>query len=141
MKLMSWLTPLAALLLLAGGYRVWGWPGVALASGGLVMWLLLHINRTMQALQRASRQPIGHVGSAVMLNARLKAGVTLLHVIALTRSLGQLLSAKDEQPERYLWTDAGNSSVRCEFRDGKLVHWELRRPDPTSVDGDGPAPP
>lgn len=141
MNWMRWLIPLLALLLLAGGYRVWGWPGVALASGGLVMWLLLHVNRTMQALQRASRQPIGHVGSAVMLNARLRRGVTLLHVIALTRSLGHLLSAKDEQPERYRWTDAGDSSVTCEFRDGKLVHWELRRPDPGRLDPDTAAPP
>ena len=114
--------------LLAAGYQAYGWPGVALASGGLVLWLLLHLNQTMRALQRAAQRPIGVVGSAVMLNAKLKAGATLLHVIALTRSLGSPLSPKDAQPEVYRWSDASESSVTCEFVNGRLTQWQLVRP-------------
>ena len=130
MNLRKILVPLAALILLLAGHRAYGWPGVALASGGLVLWLLLHWNRTMTALQRAAQNPIGFVASAVMLNAKLRPGVNLLHVIAITRSLGTLLSPKDSQPEVYCWTDDSASSVTCEFLNGRLVKWQLKRPAP-----------
>jgi len=97
---------------------------------GLVMWLLLHFTRMMQVLKRATNQPVGYVGSAVMLNAKLRKGVTLLHVIALTRALGELRSVKDQQPELFRWTDGTQSFVTCEFAGGKLVKWELVRPEP-----------
>ena len=45
-----------------------------------------------------------------------------------TRALGELLSPKDEQPEVFRWTDAAESHVTCEFRNGRLVKWELFRP-------------
>ena len=54
--------------------------------------------------------------------------MNLLHVVAMTRALGELLSPKDEQPEVYRWTDGSGSHVTCEFADGKLVKWELVRP-------------
>jgi hypothetical protein len=92
------------------------------------MWLLLHVTRLMQVLKRAAHQPIGHVGSAVMLHARLTAGMSLLHVIAMTRSLGALQSEKGRQPELFRWTDATLSHVTCEFLGGKLENWALRRP-------------
>ena len=129
MNYMRILVPVGGAVLVAAAYRAYGWPGVAAASGGLVMWLLLHFNRMMQALKRAANNPIGHVGSAVMLNAKLKPKVTLLHVIAMTKSLGALQSPKDEQPEIFRWTDGTQSHVTCEFKDGKLVKWELERPD------------
>jgi hypothetical protein len=121
----------ATLVVLA--YRSLGWPGVAMVAGGLMMWLLLHFTRLMQVLKRAANRPIGHVDSAVMLNARLKPGMTLLHVVAMTRALGELLSAKDEQPEVFRWSDASQSQVSCEFRAGKLVRWELKRPIPADA--------
>ncbi|HSV61223.1 MAG TPA: glycerate kinase [Variovorax sp.] len=130
MKFRKFWVPLAGLLLIAGAWRAYGWPGVALVSGGLVMFLLLHLNRTMQVLRRAADRPIGSVASAVMLNAKLSKGRTLLHVIALTRALGELRSPKDEQPEHYRWTDAGGSFVDAEFKDGKLLSWALTRPEP-----------
>lgn len=120
--------PLAGAALVAASYRAYGWGGVAVVMGGLVMWLLLHFTRMMQVLKRAANRPIGYVDSAVMLNAKLKAGVTLLHVVAMTKSLGELTSAKDEQPERYRWTDGTESHVTCEFLHGKLVTWVLFRP-------------
>jgi hypothetical protein len=101
---------------------------VAVAVGLLVMWLLLHFTRLMQVLKRAASQPIGYVGSAVMLNAKLKPGVTLLHVVAMTRALGELKSARQTQPELYRWTDGTQSHVSCEFHNGRLKKWELFRP-------------
>jgi hypothetical protein len=130
MQLQRILVPVGCLLLLGVAWRSYGWAGVAVAGGALVMWLLLHFTRLMTILKRAANRPIGHVGSAVMLNAKLKAGVTLMHVIAMTRSLGEQRSPKDEQPELFRWTDGGGSHVTCEFRGGKLVSWALDRPQP-----------
>lgn len=144
MKIQSVVVPVAALVLAVAGYRAYGWPGLALVAGGLVMWQLLHFTRMLQILKRAANRPIGHVGSAVMLHSKLAAGQPLLHVVALTRSLGQLESPQDTQPERFRWTDASEASVLCVFQGGKLQSWELTRPaaeDAASpVDGAALAP-
>ena len=120
--------PVAGAATVVLGYVYSGWPGVALIVGALVMWLLLHFNRMMQVLKRAAKRPIGYIESAVMLNAKLKPRATLLHVVAMTRSLGELRSPKDEQPEVYRWTDTGGSYVDCTFAGGKLVGHQLTRP-------------
>lgn len=122
------LPPVAIILLAIGGWRTMGWPGIALVAGGVVMWILMHFTRLMTILKKAANRPVGHVGSAVMLNAKLKKGVTLMHVIAMTRSLGQLQSPREEQPEIFTWTDAGESCVTCTFVGGKLTLWQLQRP-------------
>jgi signal transduction histidine kinase len=129
MNFQKFLIPLASIAWVIGSYYFYGWQGVALAVSALVMWVLLHFNRIVQILQRASNRPIGYVDSAVMLNAKLAQGVTLMHVIAMTRSLGELLSPADTQPELYRWTDATKSHVTAEFSNGKLNKWELWRPD------------
>lgn len=131
------LIPVAGVAVVVLGYRFYGWAGVAAAAGGLVMWVLLHFTRMMQVLKRAANRPIGYVDSAVMLNARLKPGMTLLHVVAMTRALGERLSEKDAQPEIFRWGDAGESKVTCTFVGGKLAHHELFRPAP---DAAAPAP-
>ena len=123
------LVPVGSLALVLLAYRSYSWAGVAMAVGALVMWLLLHFTRMLQILKRAANRPIGFVGSAVMLNAKLRSGVTLMHVVALTRSLGALQTLKDAQPEVFRWTDASDSSVTCTFVGGKLTHWELQRPE------------
>ena len=106
------------------------------------MWLLLHFTRVMTVLKRASDRPIGYVDSAVMLNAKLKPGVTLMHVMAMTRSLGERLSEENVQPEVYRWRDNGDSSVTAEFHGGKLHRWKLDRPSTdTDTDTDAPAAP
>jgi len=135
----KYLVPIGGAALLFGAWRSYGWPGVALVSGGIVMFLLLHLNRTIQVLRRAADRPIGTVASAVMLNARLKPRATLLHVVAMTRGLGELRTPKATQPEIYRWTDAGGSYVEAEFRGGKLTTWTLTRPD--SADSADDAPP
>ena len=128
MTFQKWLIGLAAAALLVWAHRAYGWPGVAGVAGALVMWLMLHVTRLMTVMQRAAQRPIGYVDSAVMLNARLRPGVTLLHVVATTRSLGQRESAEGDEPEVFRWTDTGGSWVRAEFVGGKLKAWALTRP-------------
>jgi hypothetical protein len=122
------LVALGLAVLLVGGHRAWGWGGVALVSGGILMWLLLHFNRFMTVMRRASERPFGYVDSAVMLNVKLRPRVSLLHVIALTRALGELRSPEGQQPEVYRWTDPGGSWVDAEFDQGRLVRWTMWRP-------------
>lgn len=117
-------------VLVAAAYRALAWQGVALVATGLVFWLLLHFTRLMQALKRAANRPMGYVDSAVMLNAKLKPASTLLHVVALTKSLGSLQTEKNQQPEVFRWQDNGESYVDCTFVQGKLAHWALVRPAP-----------
>lgn len=128
MNLQRTAVPLLAIGLLAFAARQYGWPGFFAVSGGLVFWLLLHWTRLLTVMQRAAKRPIGHVDSAVMFNARLKPGVNLMHVIAMTRSLGERLSAEGEDPERYRWTDNGGSTVSVTLQAGRVSAWELQRP-------------
>lgn len=130
--------PLGIVVLVIAAYRAYGPQGILTVSGGLVMWALLHYTRLMNVMQKARHSPIGYVGSAVMLNAKLKPGVSLMHVVAMTRSLGELRSPQDEQPEIYRWTDGTRSHVDCEFRAGRLARWELHRPP--AVPEEAPAP-
>ena len=104
------------------------WAGVAIATGAVVMWILLHFTRMVTVMSRAANRPVGHVASAVMLNVKLQKGVNLMHVIALTKSLGERISEENAQPELFKWTDSGDSFVICTFKDGKLKSWEMTRP-------------
>jgi hypothetical protein len=132
MNFMNWrkiVVPVGALALLYFGWQSGGWRGLAFVASGLIMFLLVHFSRLMGVLNRASRSPKGHVGSAVMLNAKLKTGVNLLHVMAMTRSIGEPLSEEGADPEFFRWTDDSGSSVTCEFAGGRLVKWTLERPE------------
>ena len=137
MNVQKILVPVLAIAAMALAYRFYGWAGIALAGGVLVMGLMLHFTRMMNVLKRTTNRPIGYVDSAVMLNAKLKPGMTLLHVIAMTRSLGQPLSEKDAQPEVFRWTDGTQSHVSCTFAGGKLAQHALVRPG----EGDAPSAP
>src|SRR3954465_861960 len=128
MNFRKFIPPIVGVILIVAAYRGYGWPGVGLVVTGIVTWTLLHFTRMMKVLQRASKRPVGYVDSAVMLNAKLRPGVNLLHVLAMTRALGEQISPKEQQPEIYRWTDGGASNVTCEFAHGKLVKWELFRP-------------
>jgi len=145
MQFQKILIPIGSVLLVVAGYRFGGWGGVAFAVGALMLWLLLHFTRLMHILKRAADSPLGYVGSAVMLQAKLKPGMTLMHVVAMTRALGVAQSPPDSQPELFRWTDPSEASVTCEFHAGKLVRWEFRRPDVpdagvTTLPGLPPAP-
>ena len=127
----QWLSRLGiGLLLVVGGifaHRAYGWPGLALAAGGVVMWALLHMTRMLKVLQRAADRPVGTVASAVMLNSRLWRGMTLLQVLADTRALGKRVGELEAANEQYQWADDACATVRCTFVKGKLAHWELIR--------------
>ena len=99
MNFQRYLVPIGTVGLTAWAWQSWGWMGIAMVITGGVMWLLLYFTRLVQIMKRASNRPIGFVDSAVMLNAKLKAGVSLMHVIAMTRALGQLETEKGTQPE------------------------------------------
>lgn len=129
MNLRNIFVPAGVIGLVLVGYASAGWPGVAAVVGGLVMWALLHFTRLVNVMKKAAKRPIGYVGSAVMLNARLVEGVNLMHVVAMTQALGELLSPEGADPEVYRWTDGTQSHVTCEFRHGKLVKWTLVRPE------------
>ena len=118
----------------AGAWHQYKWPGVAVSTGAVVMWILLHFTRMVTVLSRAANRPVGHVASAVMFNAKLKKGVNLMHVIAMTKSLGERLSEENVQPEVFKWADSGDSSVVCTFKDGKLQSWDLTRPQQTDTE-------
>ena len=131
MNLSNILVPIGLIVLMIAAYQSASWPGVAAVAGGIIMWGLLHFTRLMSIMKKASNRPIGYVGSAVMLNVKLRPKVALVHVIAMTRSLGQRLSEEGQSPEIYRWTDGTNSSVTCEFVNGRLMKWELQRPQQT----------
>jgi len=134
MNFSKFLIPIGVVLFVAGAWQQYQWAGVAVASGAVVMWILLHFTRMVTVLSRAANRPVGHVGSAVMMNAKLKKGVNLMHVIAMTKSLGERLSAEYAQPEVFKWTDEGASFVTCTFKDGKLIQWDMTRPELAEVD-------
>ncbi|MEG0937840.1 MAG: glycerate kinase [Comamonas sp.] len=131
MNLRNIFVPIGLIVLMIAAYQSASWPGVAAVAGGIIMWGLLHFTRLMSIMKKASNRPIGYVGSAVMLNVKLRPKVALVHVIAMTRSLGQRLSEEGQSPEIYRWTDGTNSSVTCEFVNGRLMKWELQRPQQT----------
>jgi hypothetical protein len=122
------LIPLLCAVLLVLAWQSQGWAGVALVAGLLMMWLLLHVTRLMTVFKRAANRPMGYVDSAVMLNAKLKVGMPMIHVLALTRALGELKSEAGVQPELYRWRDNGESHVDCQFQDGRVTSWTLHRP-------------
>lgn len=141
---MTWqriLTFMATIALGAMAWRAGGGAGLALLFSGLLLWFLLYYTRIMTIMKRAADRPIGYVGSAVMLNAKLKPRMPLLNVIALTRSLGERLSAEGAEPEVYRWRDPGDSHVTTEFEGGRLLRWQLQRPPvPSEPDAAPPLP-
>ncbi|HMS04804.1 MAG TPA: glycerate kinase [Burkholderiaceae bacterium] len=130
-----------ALFLMAGwaAYAQMGWPGLAMLGGGLLMWFLLQYTRMMTVMQRAARRPVGYVDSAVMLNAKLAKGQTLMHVLARTRSIGERVDSADGDAkggiEAYAWRDAGGSRVVAQFSRGRLVAWTLDRSQDSPAEG------
>jgi len=114
-----------AAIFVAVAWRQYGWQGVAFAAAAIVFWLLLQFNRALRVMKRAADAPVGHVGSAVMLNAKLKSGMPMIQVVPLTGSLGRKLSGS---PETWVWRDDGGSSVTLVFDKGRLASWTLERP-------------
>ncbi len=121
----AWIGWLLAVAALAAGYVGYGWPGVVLALSVVVFWLLLQFSRALRVMRLAAAAPVGHVPSAVMLHSRLTAGMRLMDIVKLTRSLGR--KVRDE-PETFAWRDDSGAAVEIEFADGRCVRWQLKRP-------------
>ncbi len=119
--LLGWALALAAV---AVGYLGYGWRGVALAVTVAVFWLLLQFSRALRALRDASGRPVGQVSSAVMLHAKLHAGMRLPEVIKHTRSLGRKLS---DVPETWAWADEAGDEVQVVLTNGRITAWSLKR--------------
>jgi len=77
----GWSLAIAAVV---AGYWSYGWPGLVLALTAIVFWLLLQFSRAMRVMRKAGNAPLGQVGSAVMLNAKLRPGMTMLEILPLT---------------------------------------------------------
>jgi hypothetical protein len=128
---------LAAAALVAG-WLSYGWRGVVLALSVIAFWLLLQASRTLRVLRNAAQSPLGHVDSAVMLNAKLSVGLRLAEVMATTRSLGRKVS---DEPEVFAWRDGGGDELEATFVDGRCTHWQLRRQGAAGVTaGDAASP-
>ncbi|WP_119153184.1 hypothetical protein [Caldimonas tepidiphila] len=121
--LIGWALAAAALFI---GWRTQGWPGVLFAFTVIVFWVLLQFNRAVRVMRNAGSAPLGYIDSAVMLNARLKPGMPMLQLVMLTKSLGRKLS---DDPETWVWSDPGGSQLRVEVARGKVVRWEMLRPE------------
>jgi Flp pilus assembly protein TadB len=123
----GWLLTIGALL---AGWQIYGWPGIALAFTVIMFWLLLQFTRIARVMRAAGKAPVGHVDSAVMLNAKLTAGKPLLDVLRLTKSLGRKVA---EEPETFVWADPGGASVRVLLDNGRVTSWQLERPPPAAA--------
>jgi hypothetical protein len=119
-----WIGWALAAAALAAGWFGYGLRGVALAVTVIAFWLLLQFNRLVRVMRTAADSPLGHVDSAVMLNAKLHAGLNMAKVLALTKSLGR----KHETSEVYTWTDDGGAAVSVTFANGRCASWVLTRP-------------
>jgi hypothetical protein len=126
---MGWMLAAAAVVV---GWFSYGWPGLVLAFSVVVFGLLLQFSRALRVMRRAAGAPVGRVPSAVMLQSRLKAGLTMMQVLGMTRSLGskQALPAGEPAPadEAWRWADDGGVAVLLVFGGGKLLRWTLERP-------------
>jgi len=120
----AWIGWALAVMAVAAGYVGYGWPGVALAVSVVVFWLLLQFSRALRVMRLAAEAPVGHVPSAVMLQAKLNAGMPLMDVVKLTRSLGR--KVRDE-PETFAWRDESGAEVEIEFAGGRCRQWRLIR--------------
>ena len=112
-------------LALAAGWMAYGWQGLLMAATLTVFWLLLQFSRALRAMKAAADSPLGFVASAVMFQSRLKPGLAMLQVVALTHSLGCKLGASGDV---WRWADGAGNSVTLTFTDGKLTAWVLERP-------------
>jgi hypothetical protein len=112
-----------AALAVAAGWAGWGLPGVVLAITVITFWLMLQFSRALRVMRMAAGRPVGHVDSAVMLNSKLAARMTMMQVIPLTRSLGERVGGDDT----WRWVDTGGDRLTLRFERGRLAHWSLER--------------
>lgn len=128
----TWVGWTLAVLAIVVGYVQYGWRGVVLGVTVVVFWLLLQFSKAMRVMRAAAAAPLGEVGSAVMVHAKLRRGMRLIEILPLTRSLGRKVA---DDPETFEWRDASGAVVRVQLRRGRCTDWWLTR-----ADGQAPAP-
>ena len=116
---------LAALFTLFA-WQAYGIHGLAFAASAIVFWLLLTFNRAMRVMRNAGAAPVGRVANAVMFQAGLARGMTMLQVLAKTKSLGRKVAGSDDD---WRWSDDAGASVVLHFERGRLRAWQLERPE------------
>lgn len=115
---------------LAAGWYAYGWQGLVLAVTVITFWMLLQFSRVMRVMRRAGNAPVGSVRSAVTLHSKLREGMTLMQVLALTGSLGERVEPPAEgADESWRWRDEGDVAVTVQLRDGRTRSWALVRPE------------
>lgn len=130
-KTLLWFAVAVALLMM--GYYNRGWGGFMLVLGAVVFVVLLYITRVMKVLKAASNAPKGLISSAVMINSKLKVGMTLLQVVQMTRSISVPQGDPNAHEVTHRWTDTGGAWVDAVFVDGKLKQWQFGRPENTEA--------
>jgi len=123
-KTLGWALAVAAF---AVGYWAYGLQGMALAATVVVFWLLLQFSQALRTLRIASQRPVGKVPSAVMLNAKLHAGMRLPQVLRLTLSLGRRMGEAAEGHETWAWADDNGDEVQVQLQAGRVAQWVLHR--------------
>jgi hypothetical protein len=126
---------LAALAVVAG-FVGYGWRGLVLAITVIVFWLLLQFSRSLRALRDAAGRPVGEVGSALMLQARLHEGMRLTDILKITKSLGIKLA--DPPEETFAWKDAGGDEVQVVLRNGRVSAVRFTRAGTAAAEQAGP---
>jgi hypothetical protein len=139
----GWALALAAVVV---GWMQWGWQGVVMAITLISFWLLLQFNRALRVMRQAGGAPVGRVGSAVMVHARMRRGMRLMEIIPITRSLGQVTEPDPTAGpgigvrEAFTWQDDSGAELRVDLAGGRVVRWTLQRPDEQRPDEQQPAP-
>ena len=119
----GWL--LATVFTLAA-WHVYGLHGLAFAASVIVFWLLLTFNRAVRVMRNAAQAPLAHVASAGMFHAGLARGMTMLQIVAKTKSLGRKV---EDSNDDWRWSDDGGASVVLHFERGRLAAWRIERPE------------
>jgi hypothetical protein len=119
---LGWL--LAAVFTFAS-WHAYGMHGLAFAASAIVFWLLLTFTRAMRAMRNAAQSPVGRVENAVMFHAGLTPGMTMLEIVAKTRSLGRKVEGSKDD---WRWSDDAGASVVLHFERARLASWRLERP-------------
>ena len=107
-------------------WRAYDLAGLAFAASAIVFWLLLTFNRAVRVMRNAGAAPVGRIENAVMFHAGLARGMTMLQVLATTKSLGRKVEGSDDD---WRWSDDGGASVVLHFERGRLATWRIERPD------------
>lgn len=126
---------LLAIAAIVVGAVFFGWKGAILGLSCIVFFLLMQFSQLMKVMRTAQNAPLGHVASAIMLNAKLQAGMKLVDLIRLCRSLGVKVD-----DNTYRWTDTGGDAVDVVMARGAVASWTLIRAQSTEPESPSDTP-